>query len=190
VRTALLAAVAVAAFVALGLLTHDQGAVGVDRAAFDVLEPLRGDIGLDVVRVITEIGSYPVVVLVGVAGAAHAARRGETAAALALAIGVLALIFVVTGMKEAWDRPRPEGRFYEPRGDSYPSGHSAYATVWISAAMLTGRRAFIALAALVAVTIGAARLYLHVHYLTDVLGGFALGTAVLAPVMGMARTRS
>jgi undecaprenyl-diphosphatase len=183
VRTALVATGAIAAFAALGLLTHHEGALGIDRAAFDVLEPLRGDVGLDMVRVVTEFGSYPAVVLVGVAGAAYAARRGETAAALALAIGVLAIIFIVAGMKDAWDRPRPEGRVYDPKGHSYPSGHSAYAMVWVSAAMLTGRRAFIVVAVVVAVTIGAARLYLHVHYLTDVLGGLALGTAVFAPVL-------
>jgi undecaprenyl-diphosphatase len=101
--------------------------------------------------------------------------------------GVLAIIFLVGAAKHGWARPRPAGRYYDPQGHSYPSGHSAYALVWISAALLTGRRAFIVAAAVVAVTIGAARLYLHVHYLTDVLGGFALGTAVFAPVL--ARTR-
>jgi undecaprenyl-diphosphatase len=55
--------------------------------------------------------------------------------------------------------------------------------IWVAAAVATGRRAFIAVAAVVAVTIGVSRLYLHVHYLTDVLGGFALGTAVFAPVL-------
>jgi undecaprenyl-diphosphatase len=183
VRTALLALAGAAAFVALGLITHHHHEVGIDRAAFDLLRPLRGDVGLHVVRVVTELGSYPAVVVVGVAGAIYAARNGEERAALALALGVLAVIFVVGATKHAWDRPRPLGRYYDPQGHSYPSGHSAYAIVWISAAMLTGRRALIVAAAVVAATIGIARLYLHVHYLTDVLGGFALGTAVFAPVL-------
>jgi undecaprenyl-diphosphatase len=187
VRAAAIALAGAAVFVALGLLTHDHHALGVDRAAFDLLAPLRGDGGLRVVRVLTEIGSYPVVVAVGVAGAAYAARRGDERGALALAVGVLAIILVVGAAKHGWDRPRPQGRYYDPGGRSYPSGHSAYAVVWVSAAMLTGRRGFIVAAALVAVTIGIARLYLHVHYLTDVLGGLALGTAVFAPVLARRR---
>jgi undecaprenyl-diphosphatase len=124
-----------------------------------------------------------VVVLVAAAAAYLAARRGLARPALALALGVLAIIFLVGATKHAWDRPRPVGRYYDPGGRSYPSGHAAYAIVFLTAAMLTGRRALIAGAVVVAVSIGVARLYLHVHYLTDVLGGFALGTAVFAPVL-------
>jgi undecaprenyl-diphosphatase len=187
VRAALLALAGAAVFVALGLATHHHHELGVDRAAFDVLRPLRGDVGLHVVRVLTEIGSYPAVVLVAAMTVVYAARRGDQGGAVALMLGVLAIIFVVGATKHAWARPRPAARYYDPQGHSYPSGHSAYAMVWISAAMLTGRRAFIVAAALVAVIIGVARLYLHVHYLTDVLGGFALGTAVFAPVLARSR---
>ena len=49
------------------------------------------------------------------------------------------------------------------------------------------RRWLTTAAAALAVTIGASRLYLHVHYLTDVLGGFALGVAVFAPVLARKR---
>ncbi len=186
-RAALLAGTGAAVFVTLGLLTHHERALGVDRAAFDALEPLRGAVGLDVIRVITEIGSYPAAALVGFAGVVFAVRRGEQGTAAALALGVLSIIFLVAAAKQLWDRPRPSGGFYVPQGRSYPSGHSAYAVVWVSVAVLTGRRALIVAAAVVAVTIGVSRLYLHVHYVTDVLGGLALGTAVFALVL--ARTR-
>lgn len=182
-RVALILVAALTVHVGLGLLTHHHHALGIDRAAFDLLDPLRGRDGLRAVRGLTEIGSYPVAVIVGAAGALYAARQGQLREALAFAVGLLVIIFIVGATKHGWDRPRPAHRYYDPQGRSYPSGHSAYAVVWISAAMLTGRRAFIVVAVLVAVTIGASRLYLHVHYLTDVLGGFALGAAVFAPVL-------
>jgi undecaprenyl-diphosphatase len=174
---------AVAAHVVLGLLTHHHHALGIDRAAFDVVDLVRGHDGLRIVRDVTEIGSYPAAAAVGVAGALYATRHGDQRGALALTLGLLAIIFLVGATKHGWDRPRPPHRYYDPQGRSYPSGHSAYAMVWISAAVLTGRRAFIIAAVLVGVTIGASRLYLHVHYATDVLGGFALGAAVFAPVL-------
>jgi undecaprenyl-diphosphatase len=180
-RVAVAAALAVAAHVALGLVTLHHHALGVDTAAFDVLEPLRGQ--EDIVRVLTEIGSYPAAVLIGLLGVIAAERRLGRGTAFAFALGLLAVILLVGATKGWWDRPRPATRFYDPRGSSFPSGHSAYAVVYLAAAMATGRRAFIICAAVVAVTIGASRLYLHVHYLTDVLGGYALGAAVFAPVL-------
>lgn len=147
-----------------------------DRAAFDLIDPLRSPVALDIVRVLTDIGSLPVAALV-IAIAAVATRRPE------LAIAMVILFALVHLGKDLVERPRPESRFYEPNGHSFPSGHSAYATAWLAAAWLTGRRALIVSAAVLVLAVGASRLYLHVHYLTDVLGGFALGAAVFLPVL-------
>ena len=97
------------------------------------------------------------------------------AAALGLVGGLVLLLVLVNVGKEIGDRQRPETRFYDPRGLSYPSGHSAYVVAWLAVASLTGRRALIVAAVLVCIAVGASRLYLHVHYLTDVVGGIALG---------------
>jgi undecaprenyl-diphosphatase len=182
-RVALLFLVAAAVHVTLGLVTHHHHEVGIDSTVFDIIQPLRGRVGLHVARVVTEIGSYPFAATIGVGAAIFAARRGDRHAAVALVVGIV-LVLVLDGiLKHQWDRPRPLLRYYDPQGHSYPSGHSTYSIIWIAAAMVTGRRALILGAVLVAVTIGASRLYLHVHYVTDVLGGFALGTAVFAPVL-------
>ena len=91
--------------------------------------------------------------------------------------------------KLAVQRPRPHviprlmpgGGWY-----SYPSGHSMLAPIifglgiivwaapWTSPAL---RRAALVLAALLAVGIGFSRVYVGVHYPSDVLGGLLLGTA-------------
>lgn len=178
-RTAL-AALALA--VVLALLVHREGALGIDRAAFDVLEPVRGGTGLDVVRVLTDLGSFPVAALVALVGGLYAWRVHGPATALGLGAGLIVLLVLVNVGKELADRQRPETRFYDPSGLAYPSGHAAYATAWLAAAGLTGRRALIVAAAVIVVAVGLSRLYLHVHYLTDVLGGFALGAAVFAPL--------
>lgn len=186
-RVALLIAAGLAVHVLLGLATLHSGPVGIDRAAFDALAPIVSRQGRDVARVVTEIGSYPAIVLVGALAGAVAVRRGRRDEALALAVGVVLLILVVTVSKEIWDRPRPVGRFYDPQGQSFPSGHSAYVITWIAAAVAVGGRRLVLAAVAVAVVIGLCRLYLHVHYLTDVLAGYALGLAVFAPVLARSR---
>lgn len=177
-----LALVALAVFVALGVLVHQQDALEIDRATFDLLDPLRSGTGLDVVRVLTDLGSFPVAALVTLAGAAYAWRTLGPAHALGLVAALIVLLVLVNLGKDLADRPRPETRFYDPAGLSFPSGHSAYVTAWLAAAALTGRRALIAAAVVIVLAVGLSRLYLHVHYLTDVLGGFALGAAVFAPL--------
>jgi len=179
----LLALAALAVHVALGLLAYRAGPLGVDRAAFDLLAPVRDRALLGVARVATDVGSFPAAVLVTALGALVALRRGVPGRAVALVAGLVVLLVAVEVAKDLWDRPRPRERFYEPGGLSFPSGHGAYAMAWLAAAVPTGRRGLILGAAAVVVAVGASRLYLHVHYLTDVLGGFALGAAVFAPVL-------
>lgn len=174
---------AFALFAGLGVLVHSEPALWVDRAAFDVVDPLRGGPGLDVVRVITDAGSLPAAALVTVGAGLHAARTRGPATAVALFAALLVALALVHLGKDLTDRQRPETRFYEPGGLSYPSGHAAYATAWLAAAALTGRRALIVAAAVLVLAVGASRLYLHVHHLTDVVGGFAVGAAVYLPVL-------
>jgi undecaprenyl-diphosphatase len=134
-------------------------------------------------RVFTDVGSFPVVAVVALTAAFLAQRAGRLEAALLLVAGLLAVYVLETLAKGIWDRPRPPERFYDPRGLSFPSGHSAQAITWIAAACVIGRRGLVAAAVVLAMAIGLSRLYLHVHYLTDVLGGFALGTALFAPLL-------
>jgi undecaprenyl-diphosphatase len=106
----------------------------------------------------------------------------------------LALFLVATGLmgglidsivKILVDRPRPslEDPVATAHGKSFPSGHSMSSVVGYGALLLVflpdiapGRRKWVwATAIMLVLAIGFTRLALGVHYITDVLGGFALG---------------
>jgi undecaprenyl-diphosphatase len=83
-------------------------------------------------------------------------------------------------LKYTFHRARPEPFFGlpEPGNYSFPSGHALLSTVfYLTLAILMTRRPSIRIAAAaLALLIGLSRIYLGVHYPTDVLAGFAAGT--------------
>jgi undecaprenyl-diphosphatase len=92
------------------------------------------------------------------------------------------------GVKAGMDRPRPETEGWRVPSATYSSFSSGHATrgaaLFAALALLIGRplrgvqRALVFTAALLALlSVGASRVYLGVHYPTDVLGGMALGLA-------------
>jgi undecaprenyl-diphosphatase len=87
-------------------------------------------------------------------------------------------------MKEAVERPRPSGGLVDVGGFAYPSGHAAlgvsYLAIGIVLARVAPLSARVALGTsglAMAVLVGLSRLYLRVHYLSDVVGGWATGLA-------------
>jgi undecaprenyl-diphosphatase len=91
-------------------------------------------------------------------------------------------------LKLAFHRPRPELAYLDLSTYSFPSGHAAgSAAVYGALAFLLGRRlgrggriACAAVFVALVCVIGFTRLYLEVHYLSDVLAGFSIGITWLA----------
>jgi undecaprenyl-diphosphatase len=129
-----------------------------------------------------------VLAVVAVALLLRARRRADALLVLVVLLGVQLL---TAGLKQAFERARPDvgSAIPLPQSYSFPSGHAATAaaffgllTLLVAALAPPGRRRALVLAAgaTTAVAIGASRVVLNVHYLSDVLAGFALGMAWLA----------
>lgn len=90
-------------------------------------------------------------------------------------------LIVSLGMKPLFQRERPfEIRDIEllisaPRGYSFPSGHSALSFAAASVIWLRGPKKWRLLAVIAACAIAFSRLYLYVHFPSDVLVGAAVG---------------
>ena len=77
---------------------------------------------------------------------------------------------------------------YRPKGPGFPSGHTQGAILlWGSIGLLTRDRAVKALCAAMIILIPYSRLYLGVHFLGDVIGGFLIGAACFALIFPAAR---
>jgi membrane protein DedA with SNARE-associated domain/membrane-associated phospholipid phosphatase len=161
-----------------------------DAASLELAQRLYTRAGEVVALGITALGSFPAVAVAVLATAAWAAARRRRAEAGTLVAGFLLTWLAVRIGKAVMDRPRPEAALYEAAGMAYPSGHAAQAVAWIACAVvllrgghrLAARFAVVAAAVVLAVAIAVTRVYLRVHYLSDVVGGLALGTGIFAAV--------
>lgn len=187
--TSLLAALAVALFVLVAyavVVGREPGPTPGDLTAFEVAEHLRTAWLTGLAKAITALGSGPAITLLTTAAAALLAARRRWAEFGVLVAGTLLTTLGVWELKAAIDRPRPEGGLIAVQGSSYPSGHAAHSVfyVWLALTIVLRLRPGMARATAVVVSglaltilIGLSRVYLDVHYLSDVSGGWALGVA-------------
>jgi undecaprenyl-diphosphatase len=173
-------------FFLLGDVVLLEGEPRIDRWAEDVATSLRSEMLVDVAKVVTEIGSSPVTAVLVVATAIFAAVRRRTIDAVSLIAGWLIVFVLVHVTKTAYDRARPPEGLVETFNQAFPSGHSAYAISLIAVATVLVRAgvgwavriAAVTVAVILAAIVGVTRIYLRAHFLTDVLGGFALAVAI------------
>ena len=97
-------------------------------------------------------------------------------------VGGLLLIYA---MKIFFERPRPPYPIlYREESFSFPSGHATFSFIfygtlayfiWLTDLPKIWKYTVMLFLMLLSLTIGFSRVYLHVHYASDVLGGFCLG---------------
>jgi membrane-associated phospholipid phosphatase len=154
---------------------------------------------VEVLRVITQLGSTVVVTLALAATALFAwLRRRSLEPAVFLAIVGVGQAVLAALLKLIVDRPRPDvQRLVAVTGPSFPSGHAtAAAACWTAVALVLAhgaprlaRALLLAIAVVLATAVAASRALLGVHWLTDILGGLALGWGWVLLVTVAFRTR-
>jgi membrane-associated phospholipid phosphatase len=134
------------------------------------------------------IGANVVLLPVVAAVTALAIRMRRRAVALILAIDTIVVIAAYSLLKVMFSRERPRlfDKIALPTGYSFPSGHamSAVGIYGVIAAALIAlypraRRPVIAAAVVLIAMIGLSRIYLGVHWPSDVVGGFLGGVPPL-----------
>jgi membrane-associated phospholipid phosphatase len=179
--TTLLAFTAVGSFAFFGywILLSGADAAAFDRPVNDFAVETYNATAVDVAEALTIFGApwlmEPLCALVAIVLLLR--RRILEAAVIAIGMGLTVVCVQVA--KHSLDRPRPSNALVDAAGSAYPSGHAAYAMAWIALAVVAVRlvpalrgRWWIVIAAIVlAALVGLTRLYLRVHYASDVLGG-------------------
>jgi undecaprenyl-diphosphatase len=190
--TSLMAVFAVSTFVLVAytvIVNGEPGPTPGDTTAIELAERLGASWLTGFSKVFTHLGSSAVTGLMAIVAAALLATRRRWAEFGVLLAGA-ALIFIgVHELKDLVDRPRPGGGLIAVSGSSFPSAHAAYSTfyVWLAVTIVMRLRvgmargaAVIAAGIVLTALVGLSRVYLSVHYLSDVSAGWALGAAAFS----------
>ncbi|HVV44639.1 MAG TPA: phosphatase PAP2 family protein [Bryobacteraceae bacterium] len=182
-RAAMIGAAGALAFVLIAWLTMSGAASGFDAAVRDMVHSWSSPLLTSLMVGISATGTD---VFMGALGflsvwrLLHLERRRD---AIVFVVTVLAAEALMEILKLSFHRARPLPFFAErPDSFSFPSGHALKSAVfYILLASLASRHWAVRLAAaLLSLLIGISRVYLGVHYPTDVLGGYAIAIVCLA----------
>ena len=186
-RTLVLAIAAGAAiFVAMSLMER-RGEPWLDRAGFDVLASSRDGVLVTLANTwLRSAVEYAIAASAVIAAVALTMRgRGREASTFLAGVGVVVVATAIA--KSAFARARPGRELVIVGGNSFPSSHAAYSIAIIALAIVLTRTlsraqrlAIVALAVLAAALIGAWLIAVRTHFVTDVLAGWGLSSALFA----------
>ena len=157
---------------------------------------------VEMARDVTALGSFSVLAILLLAVVAYLLLAGRRRAAALVLVAVVGGDILSHLLKHGFDRARPDIAAHAARvfTSSFPSGHATLSAVTYLTlgALLTRitpshriRIFFVVTALALTVLVGVSRVYLGVHYPTDVLAGWCLGAAwALACWIVMARLQA
>jgi len=158
------------------------------RDTQDISDPLGPKWVEEMGRDFSALGGVGILTLLTLASAGFLLLDDKRRSAAFLLVAVSGGLLLSVALKSGFDRPRPD---LVPHGSyvytaSFPSGHAMMSTVTfltLGAVLAQSHRRrrikayLILLALLIALAVGVSRVYLGVHWPTDVLAGWAVGTS-------------
>ncbi len=190
VRAATMAALAVCAVViTLSVLGH-TGVTVVDRPVLEWVIAHRNGTLTEFALAFSDFGGTAAMAALAAVACAALAGQRRWRSMLAVVAASAGAAVVVTVIKQLVGRNRPPvaDRLVTETNQAYPSGHSLGCLVVVGIVVVVAvhlrspaaRRTVYTIAAFFVAAVGVSRLYLGVHWPTDVLGGWSLGGLWLA----------
>jgi undecaprenyl-diphosphatase len=179
-------------FLTLSLLIHSPMLLAFDLGFTTWLQRFRHDWLDSAAQLVTTLGNTLHLMVFGlIAGILLLVARLIWAGVFSILIPPLALLLNVL-IKELVGRPRPEEtavhQLLTPIGLSFPSGHAMAPTVFFGFLGLIAwmylrpgwkRTASVLVFVLLVIVVGLSRIYLGVHWLSDIIGGWTGGLLML-----------
>lgn len=169
-------------FTKVGSLVLEGGVAGVDSSIRHWVLEHRSPALVALFRVLTQLGAKEALIPLGALVGWRLFRHNKGWIAL-LVYASLASAEFAGMMKRDLQLMRPVGGIVAAMGFSFPSGHAAGSSAvaivlsYIAVRTRVAPRLITSVSALVVILVGFSRVYLDLHWASDVLGGWLVGAA-------------
>ena len=173
-------------FLLLGILVLKQDDIYLDSVAYNFISYFIRDNLTSIIKWLTYIGSAIAVISITLFTFIYFKNKRY---GLYMSINLICITIIQLILKSIFSRNRPINiNLIEEKGYSFPSGHSLTSMafygfiiylIYKSNLNKRSKYIFISLFALLILVTGISRVYLGVHYFTDVLGGFTFSISYL-----------
>ena len=159
----------------------------IDKYGYNLISKLKNENMTNIIKIITNIGGTIIIAVVTMLSLFIFRNKKINICIILNLLGIFILNNVL--IKNIIARDRPTGiNIIEENGYSFPSGHTAISTVvygyliyliynYVSNKKL--KYVLISILSIIILIVGLTRIYLGVHYTSDVLGGYLLGISYL-----------
>ena len=159
----------------------------IDKYGYNLISKLKNENMTNIIKIITNIGGTIIIAVVTMLSLFIFRNKKINTCIILNLLGIFILNNLL--IKNIIARDRPTGiNIIEENGYSFPSGHAAISTVvygyliyliynYVSNKKL--KYVLISILSIIILVVGLTRIYLGVHYTSDVLGGYLLGISYL-----------
>lgn len=179
-------AIVIFIFVLLAEDVFENELFAFDSIIYNFLVQHRNTVLTDILKVITQLGGAIILVTISILCVIFVKRKKYK---LTIPLNLIIIVILNIVLKNIFERPRPnELRIIEETGFSFPSGHSMASMafygylIYLIYTNVKNKRLKYTLCILLSILvflIGLSRIYLGVHYVSDVIAGFCFSMAYL-----------
>ena len=171
-------------FIILAIFVQLQRTIFIDAPLANAIQSLTSDFVTALMRLLTHAGDKIMVgvITVAIAGGLFFRHRQKDASMVLVTIGGSVALNIIFKLLFARPRPNPALALIVEDGFSFPSGHAMAAAVLAAIVILLVRHSRWRAPVYYAMTsymiiVGISRIYLGVHYPSDILAGFCVSIA-------------
>ena len=149
---------------------------GIDLSVHNYFYPVSADVLTTIVGYITLIGGTTGVIIISLIVLLVLFAKKENYSALFYLVNIITTMIITTMLKGVFHRARPSATITD---FAFPSGHAMSSAVifGVLALLIWNKNKKLAMGLLVLpLLVGFSRIYLDVHWVSDVFGGFFFGT--------------
>ena len=156
----------------------------IDTTTNSLMQSIQNPILTTFSEILALIFEPLVLILISLIIATHLYIKSSKKQGIIFASAIFLTGILIKVFKEIFQRTRPLNQLVQETGFSFPSGHTTMIVVFFGLIIYLFSKKKIKkvnslIAILIIFLIGFTRVYLRVHWLTDIIGGFILGGIIL-----------